>query len=561
MTPPSPPRPRFSSRRQWPVRLFPPALIAGALLAGCTVGPDYTIPGPDSLPGGTEVGFAAAGYAPPESPDAGGSADSITPSPGSDSPPAPDGRWWTVLGDPGLVDLMTLALAQNLELEAARARVRQARAARRAAAGAGRPELGAATSGNRSRASRNTPEGALAEAGLTELEVERYDLGLSASWELDLFGGVRRSVEAARARVDEAEAGRHGVTLAVVAETARAYVELRGLERRLALAAENLELQQETVGRVEGLHRVGLGSRLEVEQARALYEGTRSRLPPLRAEIRATAHRLAVLTGRPPGSLVEQLLASNGSSRGSTGATKQAPLADPPDLVPVGLPSDLLRRRPDLLAAERRLAARSAEIGVATARLYPRFFLTGGGGTEGGSFADLFDSASRTWTLGPSISWPILRGGRLRAGVEAAEAAHQAAWAEYRQAFLEAVEDVETALVRYAEEALRRRALAESARAAAEAARLARVVYERGLESFLTVLDAERTLVAVEDDLARSETALLLRLVGLYTALGGGWQAADPPPATSAGEGLARNRDRDETRGDARDPAPGDTPG
>ncbi|MEM6797785.1 MAG: efflux transporter outer membrane subunit, partial [Acidobacteriota bacterium] len=374
--------------------------------------------------------------------------------------------------------------------------------------------VGGALETARERASESTPEGALATAGLTDLEMDRSSALLSASWEIDLFGGVRRAVEASDARVGGALEGRRGVQLALIAEVARSYVQLRGDQRRLALAEKNTALQGQTRRRVSDLARVGLGSNLDVSRASAQLAATRALAPPLRASIRAAGHRLGVLTGRSPSALLDRLLASS-------------PAVDPPDLVPSGLPSDLLRRRPDVRAAERRLAAATAEIGVRTADLYPRFFLTGGGGLGSTRFADLFESGSRTFSIGPRVTWPIFQGGRIRAGIAAAEADRDIRWAEYRQAVLLAVEDVENALVAYAEEELRRRALAEAAAESARAVTLATVVYDKGLESFLTVLDAERSLVEVEDRLAASETAVVLRLVGVYAALGGGWEAAE----------------------------------
>ncbi|MEO1082660.1 MAG: efflux transporter outer membrane subunit, partial [Acidobacteriota bacterium] len=479
---------------------FRSTLVAATLvLGGCTVGPDYAPPKPTSLPGAGAPAFSSAPAADPSTA-------------GDDAAPGPDGAWWSVLGDPWLDQLVAEALRQNLDLEAARARLRRADAARRGVSSQGLPSLGGSASAERSRASETTPEGALAAAGLADLTQDRYGSFLSASWEVDLFGAVRRRTEAAVARVGEAEAAVAGVRLGLIAEVARTYVELRGAQRRLALAERSVDLQAQTARRVEDLHRVGLGSRLDAERARALVAGTRARLAPLRTSVRFAVHRLLVLTGRPPASLDGHL------------GLRPSALAEPPDLVPTGLPSELLRRRPDVLAAERRLAAATAEVGAATADRYPRFFLTGAGGFDSTSFSDLFESASRSWRLGPSIRWPIFQGGRLRAGVDAAEAGRAQAAAEYRQAVLLAVEDVENALVAYGEEELRRRALADAADASARATELALVVYDRGLESFLTVLDAERTQVELDDQLAASETGVLLRLVQLYAALGGGWR-------------------------------------
>ncbi|MEM9597801.1 MAG: efflux RND transporter permease subunit [Acidobacteriota bacterium] len=495
-------RPR---RRPAPVRTAVAVSLLSILAGGCTVGPDHEPPavGPEALGLGEDRPAPSSAVA---AVTAKGPSEAVN--------PPPDAAWWKALGDDMMEELVNDAVAHNHDLEAARARVRQARALRRAVAAGGRPQLAAQVSGAGFRLSENGPEAGPLALGLAEVEGELYQVGFDAGWEIDVFGGVRRRVEAADARLGAAVESRRGLLLTIIAEVARNYTELRGAQRRLALAEKNVELQVGTHRLVENKAKAGLVSKLDIHRAAALLEGTRALVPPLRADVRAAAHRLAVLTGRPPAALSDRL-------------TTSRPLADPPDLVPVGLDSHLLRRRPDVRAAERRLAAASADIGAATALRYPRFFLTGRGGTEGGSFTDLFDASSRVWSLGPSISWPWFQGGRLRAGVDAAEDAHRAAEAEYRGAVLGAAEDVESALVRYAEEQLRRRALANAADAARRSVDLAQVLYDKGLSDFLPVLDAERTQTEVEDQLAISETAVVLRLVALYKALGGGWQVAE----------------------------------
>ncbi|MEM8962691.1 MAG: efflux transporter outer membrane subunit, partial [Acidobacteriota bacterium] len=423
-------------------------LVSLLSLLGCTVGPDYVRPVPDQLV--TAADYASTAY--------GNEAESENETVVEvELGPPPDAAWWQAVGDPTLVELIDEAVRHNLDLEAARARVRQARAARRAVAADKAPQIGGSASAERARAGVSTPEGAIASAGFAELTQNRYDTFLSASWELDVFGGVQHATEAADARLDLAIEGVNGVVLGLIAEVARNYIDLRGNQRRLALAEENVALQTETARRVADLHRVGLGSKLDADRAQAQLAGTRARLAPLRASIRATTHRLAVLTGQPPHALLDRL-------------SSTAPLAEPPDWVEVGVPTDLVRRRPDLRVAERRLAASTAEIGVATANLYPRFFLSGAGGLTTTEASDVLDVVNRTWRLGPSISWPIFQGGRLRAGVLAAEAERDAGWAEFRQAVLVAIEEVETALVGYVEEERRRRSLTEAAAASAEAA-------------------------------------------------------------------------------------------
>ena len=474
-------------------------LLAASTITACTVGPDYEAP----VPAAPE---AFSSQATVEQ-----AADEAI------EGPAPDTRWWTALGDATLAELVDEALVHNHDLEIARARVRQARAQRRAAGALGRPQVSGAASGAVFQGSENDPGGgpALARAGLAELDGDIYDVGVQAGWELDVFGGVRRAKEAADARIGAAIEGRRATLLGVVAEVAQTYTELRGAQRRRLLAEKNLGLAEQTLSRVEARHTAGLASGLDLERSRAEVAGTRALVPPLRADEHAAAHRLGTLVGTTPGALRDRLL-------------QTTPWTDPPDLVPVGLPSDLLRRRPDIRLAERQLAASTADIGVRTADLYPRFHLTGSGGLSSGRFADLFESASRTWTFGPSISWPIFQGGRIRAGIEAAEASRDVAYATYQQSVLRALEEVETALVRYAEEELRRRTLVDAAAASAKAADLARTLYDKGLADYLVVLDAERTQTDVEDRLAQSETGVILRLVALYASLGGGWEVTEP---------------------------------
>ncbi len=292
---------------------------------------------------------------------------------------------------------------------------------------------------------------------------------------------------------------------------ARNYAELRGAQRRLELANKNIRIQADTLELVENKQRTGLAPELDVQRARTQLKITRSRVPDLRAAVHAAAFRIAVLTGRQPGERLVEL-------------AQQRPIPAPPEIVPVGLPSELLLRRPDVRRAERELHAATADIGVATAELYPRFFLTGSAGLESVSFTDAFDASSRTWSIGPRIRWPIFQGGRLRANISAKEARRDAAYQRFQQAVLTALEDVERSLVDYAEEQLKRRELEDAVQASTRAVDLASVLYEQGLADFLTVLDAERTLRDVEDQLAASETSATVEVIRLYKALGGGWE-------------------------------------
>ncbi len=430
--------------------------------------------------------------------------------------------WWETFGDPILDELIAEALAGNLDLAAARARVREARAIRRVASGRFLPNVDARGSYQRQRASENgvINLGTLSDQGLAELETGLFDVGFDASWEIDVFGSVRRENESAEARLEAAEEARRGVLISVLAEVGSAYIELRGSERLLAVVERNIAIQRETLELVSNKFKVGLVPELDVQQATAQLQTTQAAAPPIRASVQSAMFRLAVLLGQQPGALRERL-------------DRTAELVVRGESVPVGLPSELLMRRPDVREAERLLHAATAEVGVATAELYPRFFITGAAGFESVDFADLFSASSRTFSIGPTIRWPLFRGGALRANVAAREARVDAALAGFQQSVLLAVEDVERSLVVYAEEELRRRALADALVSSRRSVELAETLYEKGLSEFLPVLDAERRLLEADERLVLSEVAVSQELIRLYKALGGGWEAFEPAVAMS----------------------------
>jgi len=465
-------------------------LLTGLTMTGCVVGPDYRPPA-DEVPGG----FAAAG-------------DMETTS----APPV-DTAWWERLDDPLLTAYIEEALRANLRLEAARARVREARALRRAAGGAGRPSVQASATGQRFSISENGAGSRAAQVrrGAADRGGDLYQGGFDARWELDLFGGTQRRVQAADARYRAAGYRQRDLMVSLAAEVATAYTRLRGAQQRLAVAKRNIGIQRASLQVVSNKHRSGLVPELEVHQAQRQLAETRSSVPPLRAAVRANAHALARLLGKAPGSLLEEL-----AEAGALPAT--------PDLVPAGLPAELLGRRADLRAARQELRAASADVGVAVAQLYPSISLTGSIGTEATRFTDVFEAASGLWTLGTNITWTLFQGDRLRADVDASEAALDRAAADYRRAVLQALEEVETNLVRYAEGRAQREELARAGEAAREALQRARALYEVGLTDFLTVLDAERAVTRLEDRLVAAETGIVVNLVSLYKALGGGWQ-------------------------------------
>jgi NodT family efflux transporter outer membrane factor (OMF) lipoprotein len=429
----------------------------------------------------------------------------------SSVPQRPD-PWWEAFQDPVLAGLIEDAVHHNQDIRIAVAAVHEARAARRIAGSRSMPSIDANANYRRLRASENgVIVGPLAEAGLADTETDLYQTGLEASWEIDVFGSVRRDNEAAIARVQEVNERLADALVAVTAEVGLAYTDLRGAERELAVLQRNVEIQSRTLTLIRNQLGVGIASELDVEGARSQLARTTAQEPLLRAAVDIATYRLAVLTGRIPGELTDSLKGS-------------AELVVRGDLVPVGLPSDLLLRRPDVRAAERGLDAATADVGVATADLYPRFFLTGAGGFESVSFGDLFETQSGFFAIGPSIRWPVFRGGALRARVEAAEARVDAQYALYQQSILLAVEDVERSLVGYGQQELRRRELVESRDAAMKAADLVRQIYERGLVQFLEVLDAERRALEVDLDLVRSEAEVTRQAIRLYRALGGGWE-------------------------------------
>jgi NodT family efflux transporter outer membrane factor (OMF) lipoprotein len=424
-------------------------------------------------------------------------------------------QWWTTLGDPTLDSLIERAVAGNHDLRIAAARLWEARAQRGVVAADRLPTVDVNGRYERSKASGGTgvPFGVTRNKG-----DDLYQIGFDASWEIDLWGRVRRSIEAADADMAAAEEDRRDVLLALLAEVAVNYVELRSLQERLAIAESNVASQKETYDLSKGRADAGIDTGLDVARAEAQLTSTRAQVPSLAAQVRATMHRLAVLTGEQPGALEGELVSA-------------ASLPVKPASVPVGLPSDLLRRRPDIRRAERELAAATARIGVAKGDLFPRFSLTGSFGFSANEDENLFESDSKFWSIGPTLRWPIFDAGRIRRNIEVQNARQEAALARYEKSILTGLEDVENALVSYSREQARRRELLASESAAKQAVELAQALNARGLTDFLSVLDAQRQLYAIQDARAISDRTVLVNLVSLYKALGGEW---DQPAAVSA---------------------------
>lgn len=347
--------------------------------------------------------------------------------------------------------------------------------------------------------------------GNIDRDRQLFEAGFDATWELDFFGRVRRSIQAATAEVGAAEAVRRDMIVSLIAEVARNYIELRGTQGRLTVARENAENQRETLDLTLILFEGGRATELDTSRARAQLNSTHASIPPLETTIQQAIHRLGVLTGRLPETLLPAL----------SSPTKLPTL---PQLVSIGKPGELLRRRPDIRVAERNLAASTARLGVATADLFPRVTFVGSVALEAATVSGLGASGSGSYAFGPQIFWAAFDLGRVRARIDAADADTEASLAEYERTVLEALQETENALVDFGRQRARRDFLQTAAKASAKAAKIARLRYQSGVEDFLTVLDAERTLLEAEDRLAESEIRSAAALIAVYKALEGGWE-------------------------------------
>jgi outer membrane protein, multidrug efflux system len=485
-------------------------------LSGCNVGPDYKAP---------EAPMPNAYH----EPLAGG----LT------SGPASLQNWWKSLNDAALDQLITQSIEQNLDLRLAGERLREARAQRGVVAADGLPQVNADGNYARRRDSQNNQSGRFgSNNGNFDDSYDTFQAGFDASWEIDVFGSIRRGVEAADADIAAAAEARRDVLVTVTSEVARNYIDLRSLQARLAIAQKNVGIQQDSLDLAQSRFDAGLTSELDVARAKAQLQTIQAAIPRLEQQIHQSLNRLAVLLGKQPGAVSQQLAT----------ATPVPPL--PPE-VPIGLPSELLRRRPDIRRAERLLAAATARIGQAEADFLPRFSLTGTFGLSSDRIGEFADSDSRFWSIGPSFRWPIFQGGRLKSNLEVRNAQQAQALTTFEQTLLTSLEDVENTLASYAREQVRNQSLAQAVAADKRAVELANEQYSRGLEDFSAVIDAQRQLFIVEDELAQSTGQLTLNLISLYKSLGGGWEnwlpehqspenatpPASKPPASSPATG------------------------
>ncbi len=457
---------------------------ASLTLAACAAGPDYARPQPGAS---TQGAFVAA-------------------RPAITTPDAVQDGWWRLYQDPVLDGLVGNALAANTDLRVAIANLERAQASLRESRTQLLPQTTVSAQPTYGRTS------ALQRAPGLPAEDWRIDTGLSVSYEVDLFGRVRRALEASRADVGAAAAAADAVRVTVVAETVRAYADASSAAERIAVAERTLDLLDRTVDLSAKRFQAGRTSRLDVARVSALRAQQQATIPPLRAQRDAALFRLALLTGRAPADLPPEV--------GQRAVTLRL---DRP--IPVGDGRALLARRPDVREAERRLAAETARIGVATADLYPRISLGGSIGSTSNTVSDMFGAGPLRWLVGPLLSWafPNMEGGRAR--VAQAEASTRAALATFDDAVLKALQETETALSAYAHTLEQRQALQAAADQARVAARISRAQLREGRADSLVVLDAERTLAGAEADLANADAQVAASQIDLFRALGGGWQA------------------------------------
>jgi multidrug efflux pump len=473
-------------------------LLAGAssaiFLNGCAVGPNYHPPK-------TEVSAAFGN----------GSQTNMTPA-------STAVTWWQGFNDVILNSLVSRAVATNQDLRIATAHVLEARALRMGAVADLFPVANANAGWTKSLASQDSEPTSLPRS---QRELSLYNAGFDATWELDLFGHVRRAVQADTAEVAATLATRQDVLVTLISEVARNYFELRGAQNQLDVARGNVENQRETLDIALAKFKAGRTTELDTARARAQLDATLALIPPLEAAVKHSIHRLGVLTGQQPTALESEL-------------APPAPIPALPPLVNIGNPAELLRRRPDIRSAESSLAAATARIGVETSDLFPRVTFNGNLGVQASEVSGLFKGGADTYSFGPSITWAALDLGHVLARIKAANARADAQLAAYEKAVLNALEETENALVDFGREQVRRDYLRTSERSATQATALARQRYEGGIDDFLPVLDTQRAQLAIQAQLAQSETRTATSLVAIYKALGGGWEIEQPVARTAS---------------------------
>jgi len=420
-------------------------------------------------------------------------------------------NWWEVFNDPVLTDLIEQPTVGNKDLQTAFGRIQEARAARGFATGEFYPDVDGSGSAERTRQS----EGIVRNPGAPQKRVDNfYDVGVDATWEIDVFGRISRSVESADASLQSSIEDYRDVLVSLYAEVALNYMDVRAFQARIQFSKNNIATQAGTVQLTQDRLASEIAPELDVRQAELNLSRTEADLPRLEQSKVQAINRLGVLLGQPPAMLHPIL-------------EVDAPIPRPPEQVAVGLPSELLRQRPDIRSAERQLASQTAQIGVATADLYPRFSLSGSFAFETAG-RGIFSNGNHAWSFGPAFRWNIFDGGRVRNNILAQDAISNQLLSDYENTVLLALEDVENSMVAFEQEKIRRDALERSVIAAQESVRLVKELYIAGLTDLQNVLDMERSLAEQQDDLAESAGRVSQNLVALYRALGGGWE---PDPA------------------------------
>lgn len=454
------------------------------VVGGCTVGPDYQ--GPPHLLSGdftTDLQSPQAVYSEQYDPNT-------------------LARWWDSFNDPILTELIAVSLDGNFDIKAAQARIRQARAYLGISQADHQPAVNATGSYNHTRYVESTRNGG---------EFDIHSVGIDAGWELDIFGGTRRAIEAAVAELEAREFGLTDTWVSLAGEVAVSYVDLRTAQQQLKVARDNLRVQGETLELLVSRQSSGLTDQLAVEQARYNMETTKAAIPSYVIAVEASLNRLAILTGNAPGQLHAWL-----SVEGNI------PVA--PESLIFEIPADLIRRRPDIRAVERALAAQTARIGVATAQLYPSFTLTGSIGYESLDINSIFNSGNHYYGVGPSFRWNIFNGDRIKNNIKVQDALTDELIASYQQTILNATAEVRNRLMAWQQQQVKLVSLANAEAAASSALTLAQDKYKNGLIDFNNVLEAQRSVLALQSQKVACRSAISTELIALYKAVGGGWQ-------------------------------------
>lgn len=460
------------------------AVLSLTMLSGCVVGPDYQAPG-SVLP---------ASWASRQGKGA--------------EQPAQLSHWWRNLNDPLLNSYVDRAMGANLGVQAAMARVTEARAQLRQDEGGLLPTLGNSSSIQRSKVAEQS-------AAVGDNPATQWRSGFDAGWELDLFGGKRRSVEAARYGLDASQEDLRNTMLVLIGDVASNYVQVRGSQAQLALASRTARSQRDTAALTKAKADAGTATTAEVARSEALAASTEAQIPAIEITRSAAIQRLGVLLGVPPASLALEL-------------EKSRPIPRPKLPMPVGIPADTILARPDVRMAERQLAQSTARIGVAEAARYPSLSLTGNIASQALTLGDLAEKSTMSWAIGPALTIPLFRGGQLKAAVEVARARRDASAAAYQTAVLTAMEDVENAIVALNQNRIRGAKLSQAVSSYRTAYQASRIQYETGTLDYLNLLDTQRAQYDAEASFIESQIALTKAYIALNKALGGGWWGEKP---------------------------------